>query len=330
MGYYDERDLPSLWGLARDYVLFDRFFSAVPYGIRLNRSYWVTAAPPPGGKEKVPPGGLPGQPTIFDRLEAAGVSWKFYVENYVPTDALASADALVAQSARVPLLNFARFRADPRLSSHIVDLDEYYRDLEQGTLPQVAYVTSSGADERSARSIPAGQKLIRTMVNQLMMSRYWNSSALLVSYDGAGGWYDHVPPVQLAGTPGGLRVPALLVSPYARRGQVDHTRLDYTSALRFIEENWGLQPLTTRDGAIASLVSAFDFTSPPRAARLLPAGVRPEVPPAPRTGAIYGLYGSAMLVGLLLLAGTVAGRGRIAGLLRRRWPIRLRTGVVRR
>src|SRR4029450_6969236 len=87
MGYYDERDLPYYWAVARQYLLFDRFFAAAPYGIRLNRSYWVSAAPPPGNSERVPATGFGDvQQTIFDRLQAAGVSWKFYIEDYNPAE----------------------------------------------------------------------------------------------------------------------------------------------------------------------------------------------------------------------------------------------------
>ena len=82
------------------------------------------------------------------------------------------------------------------------------------------------------------------MVTQLMQSRYWDSSALMWSYDGSGGWFDDVRPPRVDGQTLGFRVPALLVSAYARKGQVNHTVLDYTSALKFIEQNWRLAPLT--------------------------------------------------------------------------------------
>jgi phospholipase C len=116
------------------------------------------------------------------------------------------------------------------------------------------------------------------------------------SYDGSGGWYDHVRPP--AGR--GLRVPALLVSPYARRSQVNHRVLDYTSALRFIEQNWGVDPLTQRDTEATSIASAFDFSAPPRRAEVIPAGGAKEHPPLVRTGIIYWFYGTATVLALLL------------------------------
>ncbi|HKT04199.1 MAG TPA: alkaline phosphatase family protein [Rugosimonospora sp.] len=306
MGYYDARDLPYYWAVAQRYVLFDRFFASVPYGYRTNRSYWVAAAPQPGGSDRVPPGGYGDQPTIFDRLQAAGVSWKFYIQDYQPGQTFRAASPAnpAAQTVRVPLLNYARFLDDPALRSHLVDLDEYYRDLAAGTLPAVAYVATSGASERSARSLPTAQNLVRGMLTQLMLSRYWRSSAFLWSYDGSGGWYDHVPP-----PPGlGLRVPALLVSPYARAGQVNDTVLESVAALRFIEHNWGLPPLSTRDAHAGDLATAFDFAAGPRPAQLIPVQAAAPHPPLVRVPVIVWCYGGAVLLLLALLALAAAPR----------------------
>jgi phospholipase C len=312
MGYYDSRQLPFYWNAASSYVLFDHFFSAALYGIRANRSYWVSAAPAPGGRGEIPQGGYGKLQTIFDRLQAANVSWKFYVQDYNPgnTYQTASPANLQTQTSRVPLVDYYRFTHDPVLASHIVGLEQYYKDLAAGTLPAVTYIASaSGDNERSARSIAAGQDLVRNLVTQLMQSRYWDSSALMWSYDGSGGWYDHVRPPRAGPATLGFRVPALLISAYARQGLIDHSVLDYTSALRFIEQNWNLAPLTARDARANSLASAFDFTGGPRAPALIPPGSiaagsgLPGAVPAPPTpvAKIYGLYGSAAVIGVLLL-----------------------------
>jgi phospholipase C len=196
MGYYDGRDLPFSWAAARKGTLFDRFFSTTPYGTATQRSYWVSGAPAPGGGDTVPAGGYGNRPTLFDRLQKAGVSWKFYVEGYRPHETWRTPGA--TQPVRAPLLGYPRFTDDPALRGHIAGLTEYYRDLDDGTLPSVAYLATNGSAERSARSLPTGQKLIRTLATQLMLSRYWDSSALLWSYDGSGGFYDHVPPPRAA------------------------------------------------------------------------------------------------------------------------------------
>ena len=311
MGHYDGRTLAFYWKVASDYVLFDHFFSSNQYGIRNNRSYWVSAVPAPGATGRIPPGGYGDQLTIFDRLQAAGVSWKFYVQGYNRTQTYQTASPAnpETQTSRVPLVDFYRFTHDPALASHIVGLDQYYKDLQAGTMPAVAYVaSSSGYDERSARSVSLGQGLVRTMITQLMLSRYWGSSAFMWSYDGPGGWYDGVRPPQMGSATVGFRVPALLVSAYSRQGQVNHTVMDYTGALKFIEQNWRLDPLADRDARSNSIISAFDFAAGPRPPVLLHAGAAPDPLPVQhplshrQVTVIYLLYGGAAAVSILLVA----------------------------
>jgi phospholipase C len=100
----------------------------------------------------------------------------------------------------------------------------------------------------------------------------------------------------------GLRVPALLVSPYARPGWVDHTQLGYTSALNFIEQNWGVAPLSAREAASNNLTGAFDFAARPRPAEIVPVAQQEEQPPRVKVAIIYWFYGAAAVLGLLLLA----------------------------
>jgi phospholipase C len=268
MGYYDQRDLPTYWGLADRYLLFDHFFSSTRSGERVNRSYWVSGSPPPIGTPGAVAADYAKHLTIFDRLQAAGVDWKFYVQGYDPkqTYRTSSRTTPTTQPVRVPLLNYPRFLDDPALSSRIVDLSQYYRDLDSGKLPAVAYIASNGPSERSTRSIGSGQQLVTNLVSSLMVSSSWNSSAFLLSYDGSGGWFDHVKPPQVDSHGYGMRVPALLVSPYVRPGQINSDVLDYTSALAFIERNWKLAPLASRDAAATSIAGAFDFDSGPRPA----------------------------------------------------------------
>jgi phospholipase C len=331
MGYYDRTALPLYWTVARDYVLFDHFFSSALCCARANLSYWVAAAPAPGGSGQVPLGGSAGpQLTIFDRLQAAGISWKFYVQGNGartrtrsraarPSALTAGSASTASQAARIPLLDYRRFADNPALSRHIVGLDQFYQDAATGTLPAVAFVVGSPADnERSARTIAAGQGLVRDLITQLMESRDWASSALLWSYDGSGGRYDHVAPPRSGSGLLGFRVPALLVSAYARRGQVNHTVLSYASALRFIEQNWGLAPLTQQDASAASLGSAFDFSARPRRPDIIAplassAAAQPRPPTVPVT-LVYVLYGSAAAVAAALVL--LAQRPRLTALRR--------------
>ena len=209
--------------------------------------YWVAAAPEP--EAGVAP--INSLPTIFDRLQEAGVTWKFYVQNYdaglnYRTSHLYPGNR-ASQVIWVPLLNMDRFLDDPALASHIVDLNEYPEDMINGALPQVAYLVPSGPSEHPPSSIMSGQRFVKTLIQMLMQSDYWDRSAFLWTYDDWGGWYDHVRPPRVDAHGYGFRVPALLVSAYARRGCIDSTTPDYTSILQFISDNWNPVPHTHLD-----------------------------------------------------------------------------------
>jgi len=148
MGYYDGQDIPYYWNLADNYVLFDQFYSSAKDGSFGNHMYWVAGLPGIAPKGVKLSDYLANVPTIFDSLQAAGVSWKFYVQNYDPTITyrdVGTSGNRQSQVIWVPLLNFDRFIDDPKLSGHIVDLSQYYIDLHDGTLPSVAYIVPSGA-----------------------------------------------------------------------------------------------------------------------------------------------------------------------------------------
>jgi phospholipase C len=315
MGHYDGADLPYYWNIARNYVLFDRFFTSAGAGSVQNHMFWVTgqAGSP---TDVIPPNGFGNIQTIFDRLESRGVSWKFYVQNYRPAityRARGVGDA-GAQPVWVPLLAYNRYIDNPRLRSHIVDLSEYYRDLQNGTLPAVSYIVPSGSSEHPPGSIQAGERFVRTLINSLQQSSAWRSSAFTWTYDDWGGWYDHVRPPRVDRYGYGFRAPALLVSPYARKGYIDSHTLDFTSILRFIEDNWSLKSLAVRDARANSIATAFDFKQPPRPAAFVAATQRE---PSTHTDAhryLYVIYGAALLLAAIGLAmAALAGRRRRAG-----------------
>jgi phospholipase C len=305
MGYYDDKDLPYYWNIADEFVLFDRFFTSAHGGSVINHMYWVTGAPGVTGKrDAIPAKGWGDLPTIFDRLEEKGISWKFYVQNYDPkiTFRTAQDSDRAAQVVWVPLLAYPRYIDNPELSKHIVDLDEYYVDLKRGTLPAVAYMVPSGSSEHPPGSIRAGQRFVRTLINELMSSQYWKSTAFMWSYDDWGGWYDHLPPPRVDERGYGFRAPALLVSAWAKRGQVNSTTLDFASAPKFIEENWSLRPLASRDAKANSFMSAFDFEHGPRSPIFLNTIRNPVIPVEPKRGVIYVAYASALTIPAVLIA----------------------------
>jgi phospholipase C len=319
MGHYDRQDLPYYWNVADNYVLFDRMFSSSSGGSVWNRMFWVSGTPGNTAADALPAGGLDAVPTIFDSLQKAGVSWKFYVQNYQPAVTFRShpTGKAAAQLVRVPLLNYNRFLDDPALNSHIVDMSQYYKDVASGNLPAVSFMTPSGPSEHAPSSPQAGETFVKSLVDALMLSPEWGSSAFMTTYDGWGGYYDHVAPPSPDAFGYGFRTPSLLVSPYAKKGHVDHTTLDATSELKFIEDNWGVAPLATRDKAANDITTAFDFAAAPRAAAMIGAGPTAPPPPPSRMTAVYPAYGAAMFV-LVVLVAAAALRGR-----------KLQTGVGR-
>jgi phospholipase C len=313
MGHYDGADLPFYWNIAKRYVLFDRFFTSAAAGSVQNHMFWVTgqAGSP---LDVIPPNGFGDIPTIFDQLERRNISWKFYVQNYRPGITYRSRGVgdSGAQPVWVPLLAYNRYIDDPRLFSHIVDLSEYYRDLHNGSLPAVSYIVPAGSSEHPPGNIKSGERFVRTLINALQQSSAWSSSAFTWTYDDWGGWYDHVRPPAVDRYGYGFRAPALLVSPYARKGFIDHNTLDFTSILRFIEDNWSLPPLARRDARANSIQSAFDFSQPPRRPEFVSAT---QNPPSTYTRAhryLYVVYGATLLLALVALpiAAIAAKRGR--------------------
>jgi phospholipase C len=304
MAHYDEQDLPYYWNILDEYVLFDNFFSSVQGGSFENHMYWVAATTGKIDGQTLQES-LADTPTIFDRLQEKGISWKFYVQNYEPTLNYRTSRDFPANRASqvtwVPLLNIDRFLDNPDLFSHIVDLDEYYADLVNGTLPSVAFIVPSGPSEHPPSSVQSGQRFVKTLIQALMQSHYWDSSVFTWSYDDWGGWYDHVVPPKVDEDGYGFRVPTILVSAYAKRGYIDHTQLDFTSFLRFIEDNWGIEPLAQRDAQANSVVSALDFTQPPRPPQFLPyERVSNAAKAEPDRRVIYVLYGAIIILSAAL------------------------------
>jgi phospholipase C len=308
MGYYDDRDLPFYWNVADEYVLFDRFFTSSGGGSVRNHMYAITGSPGNVERDALPAEGWGDIPTIFDRLQERGISWKFYIENYDPTVTYRTRlteDVEADRGAQVvwaPLLAYGRYIDNPDLFSHIVNLDQYYEDAARGDLPAVSFIRPSGDSEHPPGSVQAGQRLVRGLLSQLMRGPQWSSSAFMWAYDDWGGWYDHVAPPAVDEFGYGPRVPALLVSPYAKRGFVDHETHDFTSMLRFIQVNWGVAALASRDANADPMLEAFDFGAQPRPAVLLslerntPTSVRPD------SSVVYAGYAVVCLVVASLLA----------------------------
>lgn len=301
MGYYRPTALPLLHELAGRGVLFDNWFSGVPGGTVPNDLFDISARPPGGSSDVIPAHGWPDRPVIFDRLTAAHRSWRIYVQNYEPALTIhtaATKQRLGGQLARVPLLALPRYLRRPALLSNIVDLNQYYRDLESGHLPAVSFIVSTSATEQAPRNPLKGHQLIRSVLNGLLASSAFSSSALIVQWDSSGGWYDHVAPPVIDGVSTGLRVPALMISPFARPGTVSHVRFDAASTLKLIESTFGLTPLATRDRYASDPARLLDMSRHPGPPQLVGVSTDKPVTQPRRTPLVLG-YLAALVVAVV-------------------------------
>jgi phospholipase C len=255
MGYYDATDIPNYWAYARAFTLADQFFSSLQGPSLPNHLYTVAAQS--GGVVRnylhAPEQGF-DFPTMFDLLGASQVSWKYY-------DGRANPQAYGLWN---PLPAFKAFRGSTELRAHLVGNAQYFRDLRDGQLPSVAWIVPNPPEsEHPPHEIQVGMWYVTAVVNALMKSPYWQNTALVITWDDYGGFYDHVPPPQVDKFGYGPRVPALIISPYARAGFVDHTPYEFCSVLRFIENRFQLPPLTARDHEANSLELSLDLGQRP-------------------------------------------------------------------
>jgi phospholipase C len=140
------------------------------------------------------------------------------------------------------------------------------QDVAKGELPAVTWVIPDLKNSDHSTSLSAtGPDWVASVVNAIGQSAYWNSTAIFLTWDDSGGWYDHVPPPQLDYDGLGDRVPLLVISPYAKRGYVSHTTYEFGSILKFAEQVFGLPTLSASDSRATSPLDAFDFSQAPRA-----------------------------------------------------------------
>jgi phospholipase C len=299
---FDREGIPRYWAYADRFVLADRFFTST-YGDSIPEHLFALGAQADGviglGKGgvreaarfcaapsdsllRVRPGlstqqmeemfnaeeaiGEPGALAAVDRhliptsncldltilpdaLEAAGVTWGYY-----------------AVSGQNSFIDAIRHVYEGPMRARVLPSDAFVSDVRAGRLPQVAWLLAppGSSEHPGGESVCEGEGWTVEQINAIMESPYWERTAVIIVWDNYGGLYDHVAPphVDLFGL--GLRTPALIVSPWARRGFVDHTTYEFSSVLRFVEGLYGLAAMTERDAAADPLTGAFDFASPPR------------------------------------------------------------------
>ncbi|MBI3648722.1 MAG: hypothetical protein HY240_08240 [Actinobacteria bacterium] len=284
--------IPNYWSWASSYVLADNFFASAlgpsfpnhlftiaatsggtnenpqqpleqvaalnregfskSWGCDIGSAGFVVVQDSEGNDEKVPP--CFDFTTEGDLLSAAGVPWAYYAATNTENGYIWSAYSAIG-----------RYRNDPTLwNQHIFPVDRVVPDIRRGLLPPVTWITPThDLSDHPEHSMCLGENWTTRVVDAIMKSPMWKDTAIFITWDDWGGFYDHVPPRRIDPFGLGIRVPLLVISPYAKPGWIDHTEGEFSSVLRFIEDNWGLTPLTYRDRLSHDLSYDFDFAQGP-------------------------------------------------------------------
>jgi phospholipase C len=326
MGYHDAREIPNYWTYAKDFVLQDHLFEpnaswSLPQHLFMV-SEWsarCTSTDPMSCTNALESPGLPvdyrpararaaARPARPDYawtdltylLHKSRVSWRYYVQRGTEPDCRDdAADCPPAnQNARTPgiwnpLPNFETVRQDGELAN-ITGISRFYRDARAGTLPAVSWITPSNPNsEHPPALVSAGQAWVTSLINAVMNGPDWDSTAIFLSWDDWGGFYDHVVPPRVDENGYGLRVPGIVISPYARRGYIDHQVLSHDAYVKLIEDLFlggqRIDPHTdgrpdarpdVRESAsgLGDLLNDFDFSQQPL--KPLPLSLHPAPGPA--------------------------------------------------
>src|SRR5215470_17056694 len=332
MGYHTAAEIPNYWKYAKHFVLQDHMFEPVKSWSLPDHLYMVSAWSARcadslprscvnniGGPDK---GTAIGQAvdqelttgtTTIDLawtditwlLHAHHVSWRYYVQKGAQPDC-ASDSALacspIQQRASTPgiwnpLPLFDEVQQDHQVGN-VQSLSSYFAAARAGTLPAVTWITPSQLDsEHPPSSIHQGQAYVTAVINAAMKSPDWGTTAIFLSWDDWGGFYDNVRPPQVDRNGYGLRVPAMVISPFAKKGYIDHQTLSSDAYLKFIEDDFlgGARLNPTTDGRpdprpdvrenvsiLGNLLNDFNFSQPPRKPFLLPTNPPTDSPTIPR------------------------------------------------
>ncbi len=290
--YVDPAQIVPYWDLARQYVLSDHMFQTegsgsytahqdlIAGGTNIDPAHAVIDFPSIGpvwgcdaGKgsqtslitktndfmHNAGPFPCLSYQTLRDPLDAGGVPWRYYAPE-------------VGQSFGGDLWNaFDGIRAVRYGSEWNTNVTwpetNVFKDITAGKLPSVSWVIPDYQNsDHPGDTSDTGPSWVAQVVNAIGNSPDWNSTAIVVTWDDWGGWYDHVRPPGTQSFGGlGFRVPMMVISPYARKGYVTHDQYEFGTIIKFVEDNWGLPRLGTTDVRAASMIDdVFDFTQPPR------------------------------------------------------------------
>jgi acid phosphatase len=234
-----------------------------PDGYAVNTAFTVNAPHP----STTPVNQLvPNQtlPTIGDRLSDASVTWAWYSGGW--NDALAGHPDPLFQFHHQPFAYFAKYAdGTAAKAAHLKDETDFMAAAAAGTLPAVSFVKPLGGNNEHPgyTDLMTGENHTMQLINAVRNGPNWKDAAIIITYDEHGGFWDHVAPPVVDKWGPGARVPALIISPYAKKHFIDHTQYETVSILSFIEKRWNLAPLGPHDTKAANLTAAFDFTQTP-------------------------------------------------------------------
>ena len=200
-------------------------------------------------------------PNIGDRLSEKNVTWAWYAGGW--NDAVAGTPTSLYQYHHQPFVYWAAYGpGTPGRAAHLKDEAEFVQAAMAGTLPAVSFVKPLGQENEHPgyADILTGQNHVVNLVNAVKNGPNWKDAAIIITYDENGGFWDHVAPPAGDRWGPGTRIPAMVISPFARAGFVDHKVYDTTSILALIEKRFGISALGTRDAAADPLSGAFDFS----------------------------------------------------------------------
>ena len=318
MGYHDKHEIPNYWRYAQDFVLQDRMFEPVaswslPAHLfmvsewsarctaRGDASSCNNAVQLPELPRDFGPGGAarpaPDYPwtDLTYLLHKNGVRWAYYVMGGDEPDCRDDASECPPQKQNAhtpgiwnPLLWFDTVKQDGEIGN-VQDLSNFYAAAKNGTLPNIVWLAPAQKySEHPPALVSDGQAYVTGAINAIMQGPNWNSTAIFLSWDDWGGFYDHVVPPDVDINGYGIRVPSLVISPYARRGYIDHQTLSQDAFVKFIEDDFlsGARIDPRTDGRpdprpnvrenvklLGDLRNDFDFSQAPRAPEVLPGGV---------------------------------------------------------
>lgn len=269
MVYFDYHAIPAYWDYAEEYGLADNYYTPFLAQSNPNRLAMLSGDSPTSS-DSGPPPYLPYNETIMHQLDVAGINWGYF--DYYPAS---------AGVAKFHFLNFisgmtAQEQAGFQSVWHLT------HDLSSGSgLPAVSFVDSLGNktyDEHPSSNPTVGEEWVVSLVNDVMSSTYWSDTAIFITWDEGGGFYDHViPPTELSVDHNfsspllglGQRIPLLVISPYSREAYVSNTLMSHLSLTHFIDYNWNLPALNANVGSANLPLGFFNFSGQPRAPLIL-------------------------------------------------------------